>query len=105
MQLIFILDRSDKTFQILSRNYIPRMADLFPPLSGLPGPPGEHRPPAPVHASYSDKIKVNLKISERLKRNVLEISVESQGYFKLEEDDVAKLMTRLGIDLKFHAEG
>ena len=105
MQLIFILDRSDQTFQILSRNYIPRMADLFPPLSGLPGPPGEHRPPAPVHASYSDKIKVNLKISERLKRNVLEISVESQGYFKLEEDDVAKLMTRLGIDLQFHAEG
>ena len=81
------------------------MADLFPPLSGLPGPPGEHPPPAPTPASYSDKIKVNLKRSERLKRNVLEISVESQGYFKLEEDDVAKLMTRLGIDLKTHAEG
>ena len=80
--------------------------DLFPPLSGLPGPPGVDRPiNQSTNQSYSDKIKVNLKRSERLKRKVLEISVESQGYFKLEEDDVAKLMTRLGINLQVHAEG
>ena len=46
-------------------------------------------------------VKLGCPVDEFL----LEISVESQGYFKLEEDDVAKLMTRLGINLQVHAEG
>ena len=70
-------------------------------LDGLPQPPG----PTQTFVSYSDKMKLNLKRSERLKRKVLEITVESQGNFKIEDEDVAKLITRLGIDQKSHMEG
>ena len=70
-------------------------------LNGLPQPPG----PTQTFVSYSDKMKLNLKRSERLKRKVLEITVESQGNFKIEDEDVAKLITRLGIDQKSHMEG
>ena len=90
------------------------MSTNFPPLGDPPNPPGTVPPgvtppgpsaPAQMLMSYSDKMKLNLKRSERLKRKVLEINVESQGNFKLEEEDVAKLMTRLGIDPKSHMEG
>ena len=54
---------------------------------------------------YSDKIKLNVKRSERLKRNVLEIGIESIGEIKLEDEDVSKLLSRIGIDLSCHAEG
>ena len=70
-------------------------------LNGLPQPPG----PPQTLVTYSDKMKLNLKRSERLKRKVLEITVESQGNFKINEEDVAKLMTRLGIDQRTHMEG
>ena len=62
---------------------------------------------APVQVSYSDKIKMNLRKCERLKRKVLEISLEneSDGNVNIEEKDVAKLVSRLGIDLKSHMEG
>ena len=69
--------------------------------NGLPQPPGT----AQNYVSYSDKMKLNLKRSERLKRKVLVITVESQGNFKIEDEDVAKLITRLGIDQKSHMEG
>ena len=62
---------------------------------------------AQVQTSYSDKIKMNLRKSERLKRKVLEITLEneSDGSLNIEEKDVAKLVSRLGIDLKSHMEG
>ena len=72
-------------------------------LSEMPQPPGQVQTGTPM--SYSDKMKLNLKSSERLKRKVLEITVESQGNFKIDEEDVAKLMTRLGIDQRSHMEG
>ena len=68
-------------------------------LNGLPQPPG------PTQTFVSYKMKLNLKRSERLKRKVLEITIESQGNFKIEDEDVAKLITRLGIDQKSHMEG
>ena len=72
-------------------------------LSELPQPPGQAQTGTPM--SYSDKMKLNLKSSERLKRKVLEITVDSQGNFKIDEVDVAKLMTQLGIDQRSHMEG
>ena len=58
-----------------------------------------------MQTSYCDKIKMNLRRSDRLKRKVLEISVEGQRNFNIEEQDVAKLASRLGIDLNSHMEG
>ena len=65
-------------------------------------PPGHSDP-----VSYSDKIKMNLRKCERLKRKVLEITLEhdSEVSVKIEEKDVAKLVSRLGIDLKSQMEG
>ena len=86
------------------------MSTNFPPLGDLPNPPGTVPPgvtppgpsaPAQMLMSYSDKMKLNLKRSELLKRKLLEITVASKGNFKLEEEDVAKLMTRLGVDPVF----
>ena len=72
-------------------------------MASLPDPPG-HNPPS---ISYSDKIKMNLRKCERLKRKLLEITLEheSEGSVKIEEKDVAKLVSRLGIDLQSQMEG
>ena len=72
--------------------------------SELPQPPGQHSANA-AHVSYSDKIKMNLRSSNRLKRKVLEMSIEGEGNIKVEENYVAKLTSRLGIDPKSHMEG
>ena len=50
--------------------------------------------------SYSDKLKMNVKRAERFKRNVLEITLESDPGVKVEIDPgtTAKLLTRLGIE-------
>ena len=57
--------------------------------------------------SYSDRTKMNVRRTERLKRKVLEITLESDddSYVKVEESDVARLVTRLGIDTASHLEG
>ena len=52
--------------------------------------------------SYSAKLKLNIQRSERLNRKVLEITLETDKGAKLdiEDKDVAKLASRLGIDVK-----
>ena len=56
--------------------------------------------------SYSDKLMCDVKKSERLKRNVLEVNLESdnRGRIQLDHDVVAKLLASLGVDLKTQAE-
>ena len=73
------------------------MAHAMPPIP--PDRGGGH--------SYSDKLKLNVKKSERLKRKVLEVTLETEKdvVLKIEDKDVAKLATRLGIDIKCHLEG
>ena len=63
--------------------------------------------PPPEETLYSEKLKVNIVRSERLKRKVLEITLEheSEVIVKIEENDVAKLISRLGIDLKSQMVG
>ena len=58
--------------------------------------------------SYSDKLKMNVKKSERLSRKVLEITLEKEkreSFVKVEDADVAKLAARLGIDIASDMEG
>ena len=57
--------------------------------------------------SYSDKLKVNVRREERLKRNVLEIHLENDSRTNINLDNVtvANLCSRIGIDLKTEVEG
>ena len=57
--------------------------------------------------SYSDKLKVNVRREERLKRNVLEIHLENDNktHINLDSDTVANLCSRIGIDIKTQVEG
>ena len=81
-----------------------------PPTSGPPPQvPLTHALPAPPApgVSYSAKLKVNVNRNERLKRNVLEINLDiDQGSSpNIENEIVARLLGRLGIDLTTQVEG
>ena len=93
------------------------------PPSGPPGAPAgpptsspatQAGPPASdPHAvsasgpSYSAKVMVNVNRNQRLKRNVLEISldVDLGVKLKLEATDVARTLVKLGIDIQSQVEG
>ena len=70
-------------------------------------PGGGGQPPGAPQNSYSDKLKMNVRRSEKLNRKVLEITLETDKGVKLniEDKDVAKLAARLGIDIKSQLEG
>ena len=88
----------------------------MPPLSSEE-PPGltSGSSPAPLsspmsstpQATYSEKLKVNVVKSERLKRKVLEINLLlDQGMRpNMEKDTVAKLCSKLGIQIQSQMEG
>ena len=61
----------------------------------------EPDPPPGSERLYSDKLKVNIVRSERLKRNVLEIQLESdQGVSAhLDKDTISSLIGEIGIDI------
>ena len=92
------------------------MASNFPSLRNDGRPPGQHQDP--VHPpgghlgqtnniSYSDRLKMNVKKSERLSRKVLEVTLEVDNHVqvKVEEKDAAKVAARIGIDLVNDLEG
>ena len=57
--------------------------------------------------SYSDKVKVRVQTCERIKRNVLEINLEFDvgPRAKVEKDLIAKMLAKIGIDIKSQVEG
>ena len=56
--------------------------------------------------SYSQKVLVNVRKSERLKRNILEIGLEyNDQHQPVSKDMVADTFAMLGINLKQHLEG
>ena len=80
------------------------------------GPPPDQPPQvvqgAPPSATttpglYSEKLKVNVVRSERLKRKVLEINLESDERTRiiLDKDTIAQLIAKVGIDIKSQLEG
>ena len=78
-------------------------SDTFKSQQPIAPNPGDRQ-----QTSYSDKLKMNVKKSERLSRKVLEITLEKEkreSFVKVENADVAKLASRLGIDLASDMEG
>ena len=80
--------------------------DPGPPMATSHTSPGDSSPPAPV-PSYSEKLKVNVVRSERLKRNVLEIQIiaDNGSDTNVDKETVAKLLAKLGIDWKTNMQG
>ena len=59
--------------------------------------------------SYSDRLKTNVKYDHRLKRNVLEISLEKTGtegdLSDVDQTAIARVFKTLGIDIERQVEG
>ena len=95
---------------------IPVFITDFPPAGGS-GPPNQEGPtpiqgatisePVTSAQSYSEKVKLNVNRSQRLKRKVLEINldVDVGVKLKLETKDVARTLSKIGIDAKSQMEG
>ena len=62
----------------------------------------------PKLLSYSDRLKSNIRFDQRLKRNVLEITLERthrDAEINIDQADVARVCQTLGIDIKAQVEG
>ena len=60
--------------------------------------------------SYADRLKTNVRWDQRLKRNVLEITLEKNNknndvWFDLDPESTARLLQILGIDIKSQVQG
>ena len=67
------------------------------------------RPPDPGLSSrtYAESLKTNIKWDSRLKRNVLEIAMESDNseFIDIPDGDINRLFKTIGIDVKAQIEG
>ena len=81
--------------------------DSQTPGDGPQADPPAQGPPSVRLSSYSDRLKMNVKKSERLSRKVLEITLEvdDKVQLKMEDKDAAKVASRIGIDLINDLEG
>ena len=82
-----------------------------------PGPEGDHGQGEHGHQvgaqgaqlSYSDRLKTNVKYDQKLKRNVLEITLEkTDTETQIEdvgEEDIARVFKSLGIDIVSQVQG
>ena len=71
---------------------------------------GEAKPPDPggQFTSYAERAKMNIKYSQRLKRNILEIEVEKENEedeMILSEETIATLLNKLRLNINSHVEG
>ena len=85
-------------------------SDIFPnpAMSDTGQSPDMTRPPdQQFSGSYADKVKTNIKWDNRLKRNVLEIILDSDKseYTELSDDLIEKLFRTIGINTKNQVEG
>ena len=60
--------------------------------------------------SYADRLKTNVRWNQRLKRNVLEITLENKDrasdmLFDIDQESAARLVKILGIDIHTQVEG
>ena len=63
---------------------------------------------APVHLSYADRLKANIKYNQRLQRNILEIVLEKENsdvVINIKEEDTKQLFETIGIDIETELEG
>ena len=85
------------------------MAYSAPPIGGT-GPPGDPGGGDHGRHSYADRLKTNVKWDQRLKRNILEITLEktdkaSDNWFELDLESIARLLKVLGIDIRNQVQG
>ena len=71
---------------------------------------GEVKPPDPggQFTSYAERAKMNIKYSQRLKRNILEIEVEKENEedeMILSDETIATLLNKLRLNINSHVEG
>ena len=58
--------------------------------------------------TYSERVKSNVKFDQRLKRSVLEISIEktdSESTLEVDNNDVSRICQTLGMDITSQVEG
>jgi hypothetical protein len=61
-----------------------------------------------ITLSYSDRLKTNVRRDHRLKRNILEITLENtenKSVIDVEDNDIARVFKTLGIDLITQVQG
>ena len=71
-------------------------------MSGVNGPEAKSDSEPDKILSYSDKLKTNIRYDQRLKRNILEITLEktdSDASIDIDGEDVARVAKTLGIDV------
>ena len=71
---------------------------------------GEDKPPdsGGQFTSYAERAKMNIKYSQRLKRNILEIEVEKENEedeMILSDETIATLLNKLRLNINSHVEG
>ena len=68
---------------------------------------GRGTTPATTTMSYADRLKTNVRHDQRLKRNVLEITIEKEKEVRIELDPatVARIMHSIGLDIGNQVEG
>ena len=70
----------------------------------------QDKPPPEPQETYADRLKTNVRWDQRLKRNVLEITLEksdknSDSWVDLDPESTARLLMVLGIDIKSQVQG
>ena len=77
-------------------------------MSGVNGPEAKSDSEPDKILSYSDKLKTNIRYDQRLKRNILEITLEktdSDASIDIDGEDVARVAKTLGIDVASQTQG
>ena len=72
-----------------------------------PIPPGGNKGGATA-MSYADRLKTNVKFDQRLKRNVLEITIEKtdkEKRIELKPETVSRLLISIGLNARDEMEG
>ena len=66
-----------------------------------------NQPPNP-RVSYSDRLKTNINFNQRLKRNILEITLErtnKDAEIRIDQEEISRVFKTLGIDIVSQVEG
>ena len=83
----------------------------FPPPGGgqeRVGEPPEEKGAENKKMSYSDRLKTNVRYDQRLKRNILEITLEKTDTavdIDIDQTAIARMFKTLGIDIETQVEG
>ena len=70
---------------------------------------GDIKEQEPIKQSYSERLKTNVRFDQRLKRNILEITLEKTdseaNLADVKDEDIARVLRSLGIDIAGQTQG